>query len=90
MLGPLVAVCVTWIIAERFYNVHPEGSTAVMIKAFAAKMLFFGLYVTVMLRVLSLRPVPFIVSFTGFFIVLYFIEALYLRRLFWRGMRASR
>jgi hypothetical protein len=60
------------------------------VAGFAIKLVFFGAYLTVGLRVLSLRPVPFVVSFTGYFIVLYLIEALYLKRLFWGGMRASR
>jgi hypothetical protein len=34
-----------------------------------------------MLGVLSLRPVPFVASFTGYFIALYLAEALCLRRL---------
>ena len=39
--------------------------TAVMIAAFAGKMVFFGAYVAVVLRGLSLRPVPFVASFTA-------------------------
>ena len=38
-------------------------------------------YVAVMLKVLALRPMPFVVSFTSYFIALYFVEALGLRRL---------
>ena len=53
-----------------------------MVTAFACKLVFFGAYVTVALKVLSLRPVPFMLSFTGYFIALYLMEALYLRRLF--------
>ncbi len=41
---------------ERTYRRNPERLTAVMIAAFAGKMVFFGAYVAVMLRVLSLRP----------------------------------
>ena len=43
--------------------------------------MFFGVYVVVMLRVMMLRPVPFVVSFTAYFITLYAMEALLLRRL---------
>ena len=53
-----------------------------MIAAFAFKLVFFGAYVAVMLRVVALRPVPFIASFTGYLVGLYVIEALYLRHLF--------
>ena len=35
-----------------------------------------------MLRVLELRPAPFVVSFAGCFIALHAMEALFLRRLF--------
>ena len=48
----------------------------VMIAAFAVKMVFFGAYVAVMLRGSALRPMPFVVSFTGYFIALALVEAL--------------
>jgi len=82
MVGPLAAVVVSWVIAERIWRASPERLTAVMIAAFAAKMVFFGAYVAVMLKVLAFRPVPFVASFTGHFIGLYGMEALYLHRLF--------
>jgi hypothetical protein len=43
---------------------------------------FFGAYVVVMLRVLALRPGPFVASFTSYFIALHMMEALFMRRLF--------
>src|SRR5579884_3881760 len=88
MFGPLAAVSATWVLTERIYRQRPEALTAVMITAFAGKLVFFLVYVTVMLRVLSLRPVPFVLSFTAYFIVLYFVTALQMRRLFWGGMRS--
>ena len=48
-------------------------------------MVFFAAYVAIMLTVLSLRPIPFMVSFTGYFIAVYLIEALCFRRLFAGG-----
>jgi len=88
MIGPLFAVCVTAIVVDRTFSRHPEASTSILIGAFASKLVFFLVYVTVMIRILSLRPIPFVASFTTYFIVLYFVEALRLRRLFWGGMRA--
>jgi hypothetical protein len=82
MLGPLVAVTVTWILAEQTSRRNPRDLTALMIYGFGGKLVFFGAYVTVMLRLLLLRPVPFVGSFTSYLIVLYLIEALYFRRLF--------
>jgi hypothetical protein len=89
MLGPLAATVVSWLLAERKYCRRPEALTNLMIVLFGTKLVFFAAYLTVMLRVLSLRPMPFVVSFTIYFVVLHLIEALFLRRLFWRGMPAS-
>ena len=88
MLAPLAAVCVTWVLARRTYTTRPERLTSVLILALAGKMVFFGVYVVVMVRMLALRPTPFMASFTGYFIVLYAMEAFFLRRLFVDGMRS--
>jgi hypothetical protein len=53
-----------------------------MVAAFGGKLVFFGAYVTVMLGVLSLRPLPFVISFTAYFIALHLFEAFCLQRLF--------
>ena len=82
MLGPLVVTLITVPLTERTYKQNPEQLTPLMIKGFAGKMVFFGAYVAVMLAVLSLRPIPFVVSFTSYFIALHLLEALTMRRLF--------
>jgi hypothetical protein len=81
MLGPLAAVCVTWVAVQQAWRSAPERLTGVMMVGFAAKLLFFGVYVAVMLRGLSLRPVPFVGAFVGYLIALYAMEALFLKRL---------
>jgi len=88
--GPLAATCGSWVLIERTMRRDPGQVTPLMIKAFAGKLVFFGLYVVLMVSVLALRPVPFVVSFTSAFITLYLIEAFYLQRLFAEGLRASR
>ncbi len=85
MLAPLAAATVSWVLTERTYTRAPQQLTALMIGAFGAKMLFFGAYVAVMLKVVGLRPTPFVVSFTSYFIALYLTEALLMRRLFARS-----
>ena len=89
MFGPLGETVASWVVAEQVFRRRPERLTAVMITAFAGKLVFFGAYVAVMLIVLSLRPVPFMASFTGYFIALHLIEAFALRRLFEQGTRTS-
>ena len=81
MLGPLASACVAWIVMVRVHRSTPERLTAVMMAGFAVKLLFFGVYVVVMLRVLALRPVPFVTAFTSYFIALYAMQALFLKRL---------
>jgi hypothetical protein len=81
MLGPLVVAAVSWIVTERTYISHPDRLMSVMLKGLAIKAVFFGVYVAAMLRLMALRPGPFVASFTGYFIALYAIEAVFLKRL---------
>ena len=82
MFAPLLVVSVTWLLIERVYKTNPERMTSVMIGAFAGKLVFFGAYVGLAIGVLGVRPVPFAASFTGYFIALHAVEALWLKRLF--------
>jgi predicted permease len=85
MLAPLVAASVSWVLTERTFKRDPQRLSGLILNAFGAKMLFFGGYVWVMLKIVGVRPVPFVVSFTGYFIALYVTEALLMRRLFAGG-----
>ena len=82
MLAPLIAASATWMLTERVHKVSPGQVTAVMITAFAGKLVFFGAYVGLAIGVLGVQPVPFAASFAGYFIALHMIEALWLKRLF--------
>jgi len=81
MAGPLAAVCASWVAVKRTHRAAPERVMAVMIVWFALKFVFFGAYVAVMIRLLSLRTVPFITAFVSYFIALYAMQALFIRRL---------
>lgn len=81
MLGPLAVAAGSWVVVERACRRNRETLLPLMIAAFAFKLVFFGAYVVVMIELLSLRPVPFVVSFAVYFSGLHVVEALYLRRL---------
>jgi hypothetical protein len=81
-VGPLVAAGASWVVASRTYREHPERLTGVMATAFAVKLVFFGAYVAIALGALSLRAIPFMISFTSSFVVLHAAEAIGLHRLF--------
>src|SRR5258708_13429576 len=85
MLAPLAAATVSWVLTERTYTRAPQQLTALMIGAFGAKMLFFGAYVAVMLKVVGLRPTPFVVSFTSYFIAFYLTQSLFIHLSFARS-----
>jgi len=85
MTAPLVAAGVSWIVTERIWRRDPMRLTGAMMSAFVAKIVFFGGYVALMLKVADLAPAPFVASFTSYFIALYVTEALLLRRLFAAG-----
>jgi hypothetical protein len=87
MAGPLASAVLTWQVLERTHVSAPERLTGVMMTAFGAKVLLFALYVVVLLGVLELRPKPFMLSFTGYYVGLHVVEAMFLRRLLTDGMR---
>jgi hypothetical protein len=82
MLGPLMVVSTTWVLTERVYKTDPTRVTALIITAFAGKLVFFGGYVALAIGVLGVQPAPFAASFAGYFIALHMIEALLMKRLF--------
>ena len=80
MAGPLLTAVVTWVLVQRAHAASPERVTTVLMGGFAAKMVFFGIYVG-LLAALGFRLRVFVVSFAVYFIALHAIEAEFLRRL---------
>jgi hypothetical protein len=81
MLGPLASAAASWMAMHRKHIRRPEGLTALMIKAFAAKMIFFAVYITALVSSGWVQPVPFVISFVCYFLALHLMEAIGLRRL---------
>jgi hypothetical protein len=81
MLGPMVSAIVSWIAMERQHRRQPAGLTGLMIKAFAAKMIFFAAYLIVFFYAGWVQPIPFAVSLVGYFLALHIVEAFGLHRL---------
>lgn len=82
MIGPLLAAIITWVIVTRTFRSNPAGVTNVMIAAFAAKAIFFGVYAVAMVKLFDMDVRPFGLSFASFFIALYAVEAALFARLF--------
>ena len=87
MAGPLIATTTSWMLIARTHRLDPARVMAVMLRAWAAKALFFVAYVVVVVKGLGVAPGPFVISFTVYFIALYSVQARLLMRLFspaWR------
>ena len=82
MVAPLVVGVASMVAVERVYRRDPGKLTPLMIKAFGAKMVFFGVYVSAVIALTSLSATPFILSFSAYFIGLHLTEAWMLRALF--------
>lgn len=82
MILPLLIGIYSISVNKYIYNKTPEKLTRAMVINFFLKLIIYGLYIAILLGFYTFREVPFIVSFVGFFIVLYGIEAYYLRKLF--------
>lgn len=81
MLAPMAVTSGEWIATERKFREAPESVSSLMLRMFILKALLFAVYVGVLLMVGGLEPVPFVVSFMGFFLVLFVVEATALYRL---------
>ena len=89
MAGPLLAADVTWWLITRAARRDASRVQTALLRSFAAKMIFYAVYVVVVMRVVSVDFVPFVVSFTSYFVALHATEALLLRRLTARMTAAS-
>lgn len=88
LLAPLAVAAGSWVLMERAFRRDPAALTRAILKAFVGKMIFFGAYVAVVLSALSVPPVPFVASFTAYFICLHVMEAICLRRLLAGGLQS--
>jgi hypothetical protein len=89
MAGPLAVTATSWWVVLRTHRRNPAGMTQVLVSAFVVKALFFAVYVVTIVRVAGVRPVPFALCFTGYFVALYAMQALLMRRLFMSNAQAS-
>ena len=81
MLGPLVAVGVSWTLVKRTARVNRARVHTLMVGGFMVKLLFFVGYVTAVIRLSGLRAELFAGCFVIYFVALYATEAVMLKRL---------
>lgn len=81
VLAPVLTTAASWVSITRVWATAPETSLSVMIRGFMVKSVFFIAWVTVMIKGLDVRPVPFVASLIASFLVLHLLEAWCLKRL---------
>ena len=81
MAAPLVVGLATIRLVERTVRADVTRLTARMAAAFAVKLVFYAVYVSIVIGLLRVEPVPFTLSFTFYFVALQVSEALYFRTL---------
>jgi hypothetical protein len=86
MLGPLAAALATWIVVERTHAREPARVSGTMVVLFGLKMVLYPAYVVAVVLLLDAGSTAFVVSFTCQIVLLYALEARYLRRLFARAL----
>ena len=82
MAAPLVVGLATILLVEHTARTDIRRLTGRMTIAFVAKMVFYAVYVSVVIGVLGIDPLPFTISFTLYFAALHLTEALHFRTLF--------
>jgi hypothetical protein len=81
MLGPAIISGGSWAQAARIQRADPARLTSYLMTSFMVKVVLFGAYVALALRVLLVPGYPFAVSFAIYFVMFYASEALWLARL---------
>jgi len=61
------------------YTLNPEKLIKHMTTAMLIKMMSYGLLLIIIFTFISFNPLPFIISFTGYFLALHITEAFTLR-----------
>jgi len=82
MAAPLAAGLATILLVEHVTRTNIRLLTHRMTIAFVAKMVFYGLYVSLAIVVVGVDVLPFTISFTLYFAALHVTEALYFKTLF--------
>jgi hypothetical protein len=81
MIAPLLVSIFSIQLVKRANSASPKKLTATLTKSFFIKMVLFALYFIIILTFYAFEPIPFVISFTGFFILFYIIEAIFLQKL---------
>ena len=81
MIAPLLVSIFSIQFVKRANLASPKKLIGTLTKSFFIKMVLFALYFIIILTFYAFDPIPFVISFTCFFILFYIIEAIFLQKL---------
>jgi hypothetical protein len=82
ILLPWLVVLVELFFIYKAKEKKSELTTKVLLTGFVSKMVIFAIYLSVIIYFYYFAPLPFILSFSGSFIVFHTLEAIVLKSLF--------
>ena len=81
MLAPLLLSILSILWNENSFKKDSQKLTNTLIKSFMVRAVFFAVYLILIFTYYDFEQIPFIISFTSFFMIFYVVEALFLQKL---------
>ena len=81
LLAPILVGYGTVFFMKKYSNMEMIYFNKMLIKGFALKFIFYGLFILTIFTVYSFNPIPFMCSFTLSFIGLHMMETIVLKKI---------
>ena len=81
LVGPVLVGFITIFFMIKYSNSRAIRFNRMLVRGFAIKFIFYGVFIITIFTVYSFKPVPFMCSFTSSFIGLHMMEAIVLKKI---------
>ena len=81
LVGPVLVGFITIFFMIKYSNSRAIRFNRILVRGFAIKFIFYGVFIITIFTVYSFKPVPFMCSFTSSFIGLHLMEAIVLKKI---------
>tara|TARA_B100001123_G_scaffold383235_1_gene454973 strand:- start:1822 stop:2238 length:417 start_codon:yes stop_codon:yes gene_type:complete len=81
LVGPVLVGFITIFFMIKYSNSRAIRFNKMLVRGFAIKFIFYGVFIITIFTVYSFKPIPFMCSFTVSFIGLHMMEAIVLKKI---------
>ena len=81
LVGPVLVGFITIFFMIKYSNSRAIRFNKMLVRGFAIKIIFYGVFIITIFTVYSFKPIPFMCSFTVSFIGLHMMEAIVLKKI---------